>query len=471
LKELQEQTSFPEDILKQVIEFLSSHQSGNYIEGFQKKENGPVHYKFTPFGIDELQKGCPHLKEDKRFEQFSFFEKEVEMLEKEDLLAFISKEVSKLHVGDRQLITLGIFCGVSPWVGTQPIHPYPVGASSKGKSDLLASVLLAFPGFMHETITSSSPMAIFYAWAAGSLAGNKIIFCDDVKLDEEYIDILKNFSAGLKIKPRHWTVLDRKFVDMKPDKHYSIWLNSVNPLKDEQLKSRFLIINVDESIEQDKRVQDYIKNVYKKSRERKSIETEELKLCKNLINIIVAEENEVVIPFGFEFPLFYDRRSLIHFISMIKASAYIYKFQRPKIEDKIIAIRKDFDIAMNIWESIAEVQTKKVGKTSLTVLDMLPIDPNRKVSRADISQAIQKSTMTVKRALDEMIEMGLASFEREHGKFFYWRLPSQYELTKLAYKDATAESLAEIGLSNSDELIAQINEVVETPLIKFFKGD
>jgi len=359
-------------------------------------------------------------------EDFLLFEEEAEIIERGDILKYFLDAVSKFHVGDENLILINLLIGLTPWIETRTLHFYPCGLSGKGKSSLCSSVLAAvIPQGKYEVLKSASPMSFYYAWMAGQLSENKIIFIDDVQANnEEFYGMLKSFAGNEhgNITPRHWTVdQHRKFLDMKPDMIYSIWLTSVTPLEDAQVKNRFIVANVDESIEQDKKVQRYLDRLIRHSREREILKEKEFRIAKNIFNILTEEVEPVIIPFKISFPLLQDRRNYPYFLVLLKAIAFANKFKRPCAGRYIVALKRDFELAKLLWKSISESQSTKLTREAVKMLKVLPEDREDALSRAEIAEMTGLSTRQIGEFGKELSKMNLINSDRiERGKYIYW---------------------------------------------------
>ena len=273
-------------------------------------------FKMTPTGNYVLEHNS--FSSLRGFDEIDIFDKEIDILVNKDPIEFLVRTAGKIHVGDKFLVALNICIGVTPWFDTDTLHFYPVGKSGGGKSSLCSKILHLFPKSFVEVISSSSPKALYYAWLSGSLNMNKIIFLDDIEAGRDFIDVIKAFTSASIVKPRHWTLdMHRRFLDIKPDKMYSIWLTSVNPIDDDQLKNRFIMGNIDDSEEQDKLVNEHIKELYRKGLERKVAFDPDFQIAKNMLNIILSEQNQVLIPYDINFPVIFDRRSLPFFLILI----------------------------------------------------------------------------------------------------------------------------------------------------------
>lgn len=454
-------TGIPKDIVEYMLSMLQSQYQ-------EYEKNGIMHYapvESTATMLtmpDELYERLPG------FDDRNIFEKEIDIIQNGNPLYYITRTINSIHKGDRELIALSVLIGMTPWTKSDTLHIYPVGKSGKGKTSLCCSSLLAFPTNCFEPVTSSSPMSIFYAYSAGKLMNNKIIFFDDIKMNQEFIDIIKAFSGSSKVKPRHWTVdINRRFVDMAPTASYSVWLTSVTPLKDEQLKNRFIIANIDETIQQDKRVWEHIDKTYRSSSEQTLINSEEFETCRNLINILIKDASSVVVPFGIDFPVLADRRAYIYFLVLIKSIAFINKFKRKKVNGSIVATYEDFEVANRIYDKIKDTQTFKIDKDALEILDVMPDDVEDAINSTQIRTLTGKSSDKIRKKCYELLEAGLISNDKID-RWVYWKNEIAKNFTlDIKKKDNVKENLILLNLDPAlEEYVKNSNPSNE--LIKHF---
>jgi len=425
-EELMLRSGLSENDFEKLISLLLATQESGTLEGtaclktFIDEEDS-IAYKITQSGRYVMDNDLFYTL--KGFNDIELFDKEIDILVNGDPLEFLLHTLGKIHVGDKHLAAINICVGLTPWFETDTLHFYPVGKSGGGKSSLCSKVLHLFPKGFVEVISSSSPKALYYAWLSGSLNMNKIIFLDDIEAGKDFIDVIKAFTSASIVKPRHWTLdIHRKFLDIKPDKMYSIWLTSVNPINDDQLKNRFIIGNIDDSEEQDKQVNEHIKRLYRLGLERQVAADSEFQMAKNILNIILSEPKQVLIPYDISFPIIFDRRSLPFFMIVIKSIAFLNKFQREIIDNKIIATFADFKLARMLWESIIEYQSSKVSKDSLMLLNILPDSEEEAMTRSQLATALKVSTKTIERRTRELMSLDLIFANQKSNRVWhYWK--------------------------------------------------
>jgi|SRR3989338_11281757 len=175
-----------------------------------------------------------------------------EILEKGDPLEFLINTVGKLHVGDKAVVAWHICSGLSSGLRDRKntIHIQTVGNSGKGKSASQDHTGLIFENI--ETITSSSAKSQFYKAEAGILPNGGIIRFDESEGSEEALILERALTDKSLLVPTHDTVsINRQFKQLKIKQINAVWKNSVSPPEDEQVNNRYIILNVDESPEQD----------------------------------------------------------------------------------------------------------------------------------------------------------------------------------------------------------------------------
>ncbi len=397
------------------------------------------------------------------------FAKAQKILEAEDPLYFICKTIEKIHKGDYGLIALNYCIGLSPWLTGKPLHSYPVGGSGKGKSDISSKVLLAFPEDAYVVLTSLSSKALYYAYKDGKLQQRQIILFDDVRIDENGIDTLKAFTGGNLIKPNLWTVDEkRKSLSVRVEGVYSVFLTSVNPLNDTQLKNRFIIQNPDESIDQDNRVWEYQDGTLRRSSETLSIDKDEdFSIARMITSILISNVDDILIPFKIEWTDKKDRRLYPFFLQLLKTIAKIYRFQRKVVNGKIVATKGDLEIASLIWDNIQKFQVTKSSQNTQKVLEALNgiYIKEEGLGYSEIGKKIKLSTTPVKNAVYELEAMGLVNTDLEGKKKIIW-LSDSPDLKRLsANKTDNRASFGGFDLSVLSSLVpeADIESYINTP--------
>lgn len=349
-----------------------------------------------------------------------------EILKKSDPLEFILNTVQIIHKGDKENIILSYLCGLTPFMDTDQLHLICMGKSGKGKSDLLSKVLLVFPEENYKILTSLSPKSLFYGKKENKLFENGIIYVDESEASKDSIPILRAITSSGRIKPEHWSVDEkRKFMDLKFEGKYSIWSAGVNPLPDEQLKNRFLFMNVDECKEMDEKVWEHQDDVYRKGNEKKSLHPDFLVAQVITKKIISCSNSCVKIPYKIEWSQKENRRLYPFFLILIKASAKAHFYQRELDSDGCwIATRYDFELALQIWDHIFEFMKKRVNEECISILKLMPENSSGAVTRVQLSELSGMPVRKVKYLTGILVEEGLINWDTRDSKGkpnIYWK--------------------------------------------------
>ncbi len=336
-------------------------------------------------------------------------------------------------MGDTRIIKLLILSGLSGGLKDRGklLHVNCIGTSSKGKSSVQEHVSLIFDKV--DTATSSSAKTLFYQTGENKLVDGGIIRLDEAE-GSDMLVIERALTDRNKTLPRHKTVSeDKKYAEFTISQINAVWRNSVNPPKDEQVNNRYVIVNVNESAEQDRRVfeRQIAKMCYGKDFDTE--ENEDFKIAKAITNKIKEEPINVMIPYGFAVfsSNIENRRSTEKFFAIVIASCYCYRYQRQHIKDIYgkewcMATRKDFEVAREIWGLLAKHEIAQVRFEDLEVLKVInQRTKGSSINRNEIGEILNMGTMKVKRIIDRLIDLELVNYEQlpAHNQFTYWKCP------------------------------------------------
>lgn len=429
------------------------------------------------FDITGEQVSARHNKEQKISEPT--FSEEVllkakHILEQEDPLSFLLNAVSKYHKGDGELILFSLCCSMTPWVNATTLHPYGVGDSGTGKSDLFSKVLRTFHQNYYVVLTSLSPKSLYYAWREGELRARQLIFFDDVLVSDEGIATLKAFTTGKLVTPSLWTVVEKKFVSVRVDGTYSVFLSSVNPVSSPELKNRFLLINPTEDEHADDEVHDY-QQVHRTAEGESFESDDDLEICRAMTHILLQNVDDVEVPFTFEWECKHDRRLFPFFISLIKAITKIYRFQRPKNDGHLVSCVDDVALAVRIWRAISQLQSTKSNKNAEKVLSFIIKESKDTLKDypgyREIANGVKLSRSTVQACLFDLEATGLVDRDKVERRWVFYpsakcRTAKEVPKSKLAVKRLTRyrfDPSAELPGGCKEKVM--ISRLLQTPKI------
>jgi len=406
-----------------------------------------------------------------------------EILKNSDPFEFILNTVQMIHKGDKEEIILAYLCGLTPFMETDQLHLINMGKSGKGKSDLFSKVLLVFPEETYKMLTSVSPKALHYGKKDKKLMQNGIIYIDESETSKDAIPILRAITSSGRIRPEHWTIDEkRKFMELKFEGKYSVWLSSVNPLQDDQLKNRFLFMNVDESKEIDEEVWKHQDQLYRKGHEKETLHPDFL-VAQAITKKIVSIGGRVKIPYENEWFEKENRRLYPFFLTLVKASTITHFYQREQDLDGCwVATRYDFELAVQIWNHIFEYMKKRVNEEAISLLQLIPENKNDAVTRVQLSELSGISSRRVKYLTGILVEEGLINWDTSDNKGrpnIYWKFSVSdcRSVAKVDWDSFKIENLSsEIQLlrqkPENTELAKRIyNSVMNSAPTIFCRGD
>jgi hypothetical protein len=297
---------------------------------------------------------------------------EDQALFRENRLVDLAREtIQQFHLGDANVIALEIASVVSMSIKTSNgIFPHLDGESGKGKTHATLAVLHALPDSMYF-MTSFSSKALYYS---DKLKPKMIIFSDDTTLNEEQEELIRKCMTNWDDETHHITLdSQRKPLTLTIPRRVTFWFTSVKNKGTLQLMNRQVAATIDDSKEQDEKVQNFIKK-------KEILGLPDLYVTENVLKLrrAFAHINEcdfaVVVPFAsqIDFKDVENRRNLKIFFDLIKVFAVMnYLGRETDCYNNIIATKQDFETARKVFKTIEKQQVAKLNKHELRVIDEL----------------------------------------------------------------------------------------------------
>ena len=358
--------------------------------------------------------GLPDYTHESKYTQKEYDEA-LEILKNKKPIKYIKKVISSEHVGDDALIPLPAFSIATLGLDADTrINLQTYGDTGKGKSDLYQTFMKAVPRKYYEILTNLSPRAMEYV--SEKFVTDKILYFDEVDaIKEDEIITLRCMTWGKKkfIKqPIALTVKEQEMLLLKfKGKNLSVWMSGTRPINDNQLLSRFIVLSINTSKEQDWNV--HLHHKYSIGKTSYDGLPHGFKIIRAMIKILLKHMGErVLIPYAdfIDFKLWEDRRSYPIFMTLIMASAKWHRFQRHMITingvNHIIATAEDFEYARGIFNRISPNQVTKLGERELKILDVLP-DGNcgdlTGMTRSEISEKTNISRTAIRYSIENRL--------------------------------------------------------------------
>lgn len=179
----------------------------------------------------------------------------IELFHGNRFIELVRKNVKKFHVGDWNVTELLMLSVASLSVkNTSGVQPKLSGESGMGKTHSVKTLLHLMHGRIYRAASFSSK-ALFYDT---TLKPKTIIFSDDVTLSDDVEATVRAAMINWESPTNHITLdSKRNPVTLSLPPRIGFWLTSVDNKSTLQLQNRQVEINVDETPDQDKRVEEH----------------------------------------------------------------------------------------------------------------------------------------------------------------------------------------------------------------------
>jgi hypothetical protein len=292
-----------------------------------------------------------------------------------ELIELVRRNVQKFHVGDWNIAELLMLSVASQSViNCAGIQPKLSGESGKGKTHVSQAVLHLLDPSMYRAASFSSK-ALFYD---DTLKPKTVIFSDDVNLNPDVDEIVRAAMSNWE-QPTQRMTLDSKRnpITLSLPPRISFWFTSVNTTSTLQLVNRQVEVNVDESPDQDRRVEEHQRRLAKLGLP-EFYEDDDVQLLRQAFLHLNKIDFVVKIPFmdNIVFVDTSNRRNLLIFEDLIKAYC-VLNYQSRGVDDDgaLIATREDFDNALKLFKTVAVQQISKLNDKERQVAALVEKKP------------------------------------------------------------------------------------------------
>ena len=292
--------------------------------------------------------------------------KALEILKNDDPIDYIIKIHQKLHIGNKgvaKLLLLSIGCqSIEDSKGLQVSIS---GKSGKGKTHCCRSMLRLMP----KEYVVDAPYLDKAAFSDKKLKKGLIIFIDDIKLNKHLNTTIKRATGDFQNETIHTRTVDN------PIPARTVWwLTSVDEKYTEELLNRMFKIKIDESLEQDEKVNNYQKKIAKTGN-RELPNTEETEICREIIKIIKSKglfKTRIPYSNNIKFNSMRDGRKNDRFLDIIKAfSVFNYKQRKTNNEGYLIADIDDFNNAAKFYNKYGIVHYYELTAQEIEMCEIL----------------------------------------------------------------------------------------------------
>jgi len=363
--------------------------------------------------------------DEEKFDE-NVIEKANEIVESGETIPYLVKIMGIAgHKRDYARKILMVSSSLSKMITGKAINDYAVGETGKGKSHLMRVAFECIPNEYKIDRGSISPLYLYYMtekFGEDCLSG-RVLFYDDVSLNPEKETTIKAVTdPDFNDEITHGTVQNQEPVDLNIDGLPTVWLSSVDMIKNEQVRDRFFIDQPEESESLDKKVAEHQK--YHGRRGTLSPEAETDFSVARAVWKKVAEETKdlnVLIPFDYDWEAESSRRLQPFFLAMIYTVAKTNYKKRLIVGDSLFATPEDFYITKFVFNSFLRTTATQMTKRQFDVLKSVPEEREKRKSRADIVEDVGISYGKVRYDLDQLADSGFVNAEKESGEWVYWK--------------------------------------------------
>jgi len=296
-------------------------------------------------------------------------ERALTILRDGDPLAFLLDTFNKAHVGDRTVAEcLAMSLASQAVENTNGLHVAVSGNSGKGKTHACTTMQNLIPD-AYKLKGTVSDKALYYD---DDLRPGTVLLFDDVSLSVDLQEVLKSATANFREPIEHRTLTtERKLRVCTIPERCVWWLAKVEDIGDDQVMNRMLTVWIDDTVEQDRRVFEHMKQIEAAGR---NTATDDILTCRAIWEVIKEEILTVRIPFArrIQSSTTQNRRNPGMLFDLIKCRARLFSFQRDRDEDgAVIARPEDFTAAANLYAALSGTaggQETKLTKNEAAVL-------------------------------------------------------------------------------------------------------
>jgi len=320
-----------------------------------------------------------------------------EVLKNEDPVQYVADSCGRLVLGAEAAFKKLISCvSVQNIRQSSGLHPKLTGNSSGGKTWTVYSFAHHLP---HEMVVkgSMSAKAGFY-----HSDGDRVLrILDDYQAGNEDLDtVIKQTTSEFHEPYTHRTVVKQQAATLKIGSEQTWAITSVNNDQDIQVLNRAIPINVDDSVDLTKKVNNRTVERYGMGEAAKPVD-EAVLVCRAMFQILRDEGYiNVRVPFWerIEWLDTSNRRNPSIFMDLVIAHAAMFRYQREKDpEGYYLATEEDFQAAKSLFaDKDGEELVKRLTRREREVLELLVGSPSG-ITRADVSERLDIAPQQVSR--------------------------------------------------------------------------
>lgn len=208
---------------------------------------------------------------------------------------------------------------------------------------------------------------------------------------------------------------------------------SCSPVMDEQMSTHVWIISTDESVEQTKRILEF--EARKESHPSSANIQEEKEAIRNALKEL--KPVKVLIPYAsfIEFPFnkIRVRRDFPKLLTLIKTSAYLHQYQRPRLmingEEYIVATFADYNIAYTLAKRVFRPTILGLPEGVLRIYDVCKklSSESIEITSRTVTEKCDYSQSTVQHYLNQLVKARLLLRDESQREYRYNLIEAEYD--------------------------------------------
>ena len=209
------------------------------------------------------------------------------------------------------------------------------------------------------------------------------------------------------------------------------------PMIDDQMSTRVWILSTDESVEQTKRILEF------EARKEKYLKPASIEDEKEAIRNALKELKpvKVLIPYAdfidFPFNKIRVRRDFPKLLALIKASAYLHQYQRPRLvlngQEYVAATFADYNIAYSLAKNVLRPTLLGLPEGVLRVYDVCKklSEESVEITSRTVTENCDYSQKTVQKYLNELVRARLLLRDESQREYRYSLIEAEDDRLKL----------------------------------------
>ena len=344
-------------------------------------------------------------------EKDKYYKAALKILHSKDPMGWMIKKSKKMAVGDtrpNELTKLSVIC---PSIqSTNGMHLDVSGPAETGKSFLFEVEYQFVPDGMKYSASSISQKALDY----NPIEKGTILYADEKDVtNKDTLRIMKSTIGSWQYTVKqNLTVKEQEGIVLTTAERLVWWITHNDESGDMPFKTRWFIVNMYLTEEQQKKIYNRIRKVHAGLKKKILVpKSKSVKIHKKIYEILLKDKSDVVIGEDLDYgDIEATPRNVELFGDMVRCYAKLNLFNRERDEKKrIIATKKDVKNALRVW-NLSKVQMKtKLSKEAQFVYDMLDEEynldsKNRKwgldgyVPRIEIFNSLEKEGFNISNA-------------------------------------------------------------------------